>query len=181
MRDSATVRKLARALMDVGIARGEAARYGEDLKDLATVFRENRALAPALLNPMNELKERLALMNDICRAAHNSEAVEKFMDILVETRHIRLIADISTTYSRIHDEKAGKIRATIEAPAELPEEVLSEVRTRLEEITGKDVVLAFTRNPSLIGGLVIRLDNTIIDGSLMTQLELLKTRLSEGT
>ncbi len=181
MKETATARKLAKALMDVGIPAQEAGKYGEDLLAIEAVFRNNDGLARALLNPMNKLDQRLALMDEICRRLKTNRAVAKFMDILVETRNIRLIREIAEAYTRLDDERTGRLRATIEAPERLSEDVLSAIRTRLTEITGKDILLGFTQDPSLIGGLVVRLDNTVIDGSIRTQLELLRERLSEGT
>jgi len=178
MKNTAIAKKLAKALMDVGIPDGQAERFGSDLKGLASVFRANGMLAGALLNPMYSLEDRLDLMVKVSRAIEVSTAVEKFMGILIETRHIRLIEKIESAYARLDDELAGRLRATIEAPGELSAGILNEIKARLSEITGKDVVLNSTTDPSLIGGLVIKLDNTVVDGSIRTQLELLKTRMT---
>ncbi len=177
MKHTAITKKLARALMDVAKQGEEARAFGEDLQRTAAVFRENYELAGALLNPMNRLEERLALMKDVARALEVSPAVEKFLGILVETRHIGLIDEIEAAYARLDDERTGRLRATIEAPQELSEGLLAEIKAKLSEITGKVVVLKFTQDPSLIGGLVIKMDNTVIDGSIRTQLEILKTRM----
>jgi len=178
MKNTVLAKKLAKSLMDVGTPAGEARRYGEDLKKLSVVFKSNKMLAGALLNPMYNLGERLDLMNKVSKALEVSVAVEKFMGILIETRHIRLIEEIESAYVSLDDELAGRIRATIEAPKELSADILSEIKSRLAEITGKDVVLTSTTDPSLIGGLIIKIDNTVIDGSIRTQLELLKTRMT---
>ncbi len=180
MKNTAAARKFARALMEVGLPGEEAGKFGEDLQALNEVFRDNPRLSRALLNPMNKLDERLAFMDEISRRVKASPAVAKFMDILVETRNIGLIKEIAEAYARLDDERTGRLRAAIEAPAPLPEDVLAEIRRRLEEITGKDVLLTFTVDPSLIGGLVVKLENTVIDGSLRTQLDILRERLREG-
>jgi len=180
MKDTATARKLARALMDVGIPGGDAGKFGEDIQALETVFGANPGLSRALQNPMNKLEDRLSLMDEISRRVKASPAVSKFMDILVETRNITLIKEIAEAYARLDDQRTGRLRATIEAPETLSEEVLGEIRGRLAEITGKDIVLSFSVDPSLIGGLVVRLENTVIDGSIRTQLEILKENLRQG-
>jgi F-type H+-transporting ATPase subunit delta len=177
MKNTGVAKKLAKALMDVGIPGGEAERFGGDLKNIAAVFRANTQLAGTLLNPMYGLEERIDLMNKVSAALEVSPAVEKFMAILIETRNIRLLEEIERAYARLGDELAGRLRATIEAPEELSTAVLSDIQSRLSEITGKDVVLGSATDPSLIGGLVIKMGNTVIDGSIRTQLEQLKTRM----
>ncbi len=178
MKNTGVAKKLAKSLMDVGRPGGEAERFGSDLKQIAAVFRANGQLAGTLLNPMYSLDERIDLMNKVSVALEVSTAVEKFMVILIETRHIRLITEIESAYAKLDDELSGRVRATIEAPKELSGEVVSEIKSRLSEITGKEVVLTSATDPSLIGGLVIKMDNTVIDGSIRTQLELLKTRMT---
>jgi len=178
MKNTAIARKLAKSLMDVGRPEGKAEKFGADLKNIAAVFRANNRLAGALLNPMYRLEDRVALMDKVSTALEVSPAVEKFMDILIEIRQIRHVREIESAYGKLDDELAGRLRATIEAPEELSAEVLSEIKARLAEITGKDVVLSSITDPSLIGGLIIKMGNTVIDGSLKTQLELIKTRMT---
>jgi len=178
MKNTGIAKKLAKALMDVGRPDGQAVRFGADLKNIAVVFRANSALAGTLLNPMYSLEDRIDLMNKVSVALEVSTAVEKFMVILIETRHIRLIEDIELAYAKLDDELSGRLRATIEAPGKLSTATLKEIQSRLAEITGKEVVLGSKTDPSLIGGLIIKLDNTVVDGSIRTQLEHLKTRMA---
>ncbi len=164
--------------MNVGRAEDSAKRLGSDLKNLITVFKDNGELRGVLLNPMHDLQARQDLMREVCRAAEISTVTEKFMNYLVESRHIRLLEDIENSYAKLDDELAGRLRAVIEAPEQLSDELLSEIKSRLAEITGKEVVLGFTQDPSLIGGLVIKMDNTVVDGSIRTQLELLREKMT---
>lgn len=163
--------------MDVGIAEHSTERFGKDLLALIAVFRNNSGLAGILLNPMHDLQARQDLMREISRAAEVSTVTEKFMNFLVTSRHIRLLEEIESSYAKLDDELSGRLRAAIEAPAELSEGQKADIKTKLAAITGKDVVLDFKSDPALIGGLVIKLENTVIDGSIKTQLELLRTKM----
>ncbi len=163
--------------MNVGIDEHSTERLGKDLLTLIEIFSANSELTGVLLNPMHGLQARQDLMQKISRTAEVSTVIEKFMNYLIESRHVRLLRDIETAYSRLDDELSGRLRAIIEAPSELSEGLKAEIKTKLAGITGKDVVLNFKSDPSLIGGLVIKLDNTVIDGSIKTQLELLRTKM----
>jgi F-type H+-transporting ATPase subunit delta len=102
------------------------------------------------------------------------------MAILVETRNIRFLEEVVEAYSRLEDGLAGRLRATVEAPIELDPALVDEIRSKLKGLTGKEVILTYRHNPSLLGGLVLRIDNTILDGSLKTQLELMREKIIEG-
>ena len=179
MKSSAS-KRFAKALIEVGKEEGAWDRYGKELRTVIAVFRGNPELEKALLNPMYKLEERKALMDSVAASTGLSAHVAKFLDILVETRNIRFIEDIAEAYSRFEDAIAGRIRATVESPAELSQALAEEIRTKLSATTAQEVILTCKYNPELLGGLVLRIDNTILDGSLKTQLELMKEKILEG-
>jgi F-type H+-transporting ATPase subunit delta len=119
-------------------------------------------------------------MEKVSKAAEVSPAVAGFMKVLVQTRNIRLLDEIVSAYSKLLDVLAGRLRATVEATGELTGDVLGEIKSKLDAMTGKDVVITAIINEELIGGLIIRMENTIMDGSLDTQLDLLKEKILEG-
>lgn len=180
MRTAAIARRFAKSLVDVGLEGKEYEKYGADLRGALEVFRANPELYKVLSNPMHKLPERVALMEKVSRAAGISAPVEKFLGILVELRQIKLLERILEAYLKLVDQISGRLRATVEAPVDLDEAALSDIKRKIESLTGKQVVISQTRNPALIAGVVIKIDNTIVDGSLRTQLELMKEKILEG-
>lgn len=180
MRKAAIARRFAKALLDVAIEEDSAARCQEELESLLEVFRNNPALYKVLHTPMYTADERIGLMDKVSGAVEVSEAVVGFMKVLVQTRNIKILEEIVSAYSRLFDVVAGRLRATVESPWVLGTEVLGELKRKLDAMTGKDVIITGIKNEDLIGGLVIRMENTIIDGSIKTQLELLKEKILEG-
>jgi F-type H+-transporting ATPase subunit delta len=180
MRKAAIARRFAKALLELDPKEEAAERHLEELGKLATIFSDNPILYTELYTPMHTVAVRTGLMGKVCGAAEVSPAVAGFMKVLVQTRSIKLLDEIVGAYSRLLDVVAGRLRATVEAPGELTGEVLSEIKSKLDAMTGKDVVVTKVINEELIGGLVIRVENTIMDGSLNTQLDLLKEKILEG-
>src|SRR3972149_6552895 len=156
MKSSAS-KRFAKALIEIGREEGAWDRYGKELRSVVAMFRGNPELEKGLLKP-----------------------ISKFFSILVQTRNIRFLDDISEAYSRFEDELAGRIRASVEAPTELDGAIVDDIRKRLGELTGKELILTCSSNPALLGGLVLKIENTILDGSLKTQLELMKEKILEG-
>lgn len=179
MKSSAS-KRFAKALIEIGREENAWDRYGKELRTVVAMFRGNPELEKVLLNPMYKLEERKALMESIASSAGLSAHVSKFFSILVQTRRIGFLDEISEAYSRFEDELSGRIRASVEAPTELGGDVVEEIRKRLGELTGKEVILTCSSNPALLGGLVLKIENTILDGSLKTQLELMKEKILEG-
>ncbi len=180
MRKAVIARRFAKALLDVALEEGSAERCQEELENLLEVFRNNPELYRVLHTPMHTVLERTSLMNKVSGAVEASEAVAGFMKVLVQTRNVKLLEEVVSAYSRLFDVVAGRLRATAESPWELGADVLSDIKRKLDAMTGKDVIVTGIKNDDLIGGLVIRMENTIIDGSIKTQLELLKEKILEG-
>lgn len=177
---TSVARRYAKALIGVGSEDGAYANYGKELRTAVGIFHGAPELYKVLLNPMHKVEERRALLTKVAEGAGFSISVTRLLIILMDTRKIRLLNDIAAAYSRLEDELAGRIRAVVESPTDLTPEALNQIREKIKASTGRDVVTTFHKNPSLIGGLVIKIDNIILDGSLKTQLELMKEKILQG-
>ncbi|MFQ5735340.1 MAG: ATP synthase F1 subunit delta [Thermodesulfobacteriota bacterium] len=177
---SATSKRFAKALIEVGREDGAYKEYGRELRTALAVFSGTPELYKVLLNPMYRIEERQGLIAKLSDSLKLSRSVSRFLNILVDTKHIKQLDDICSAYSTLEDELSGRLRAVLESPVDIPAELVDEIRKKLSESTGREVIISFSKNPALIGGLVIRLDNTILDGSLKTQLELMKEKILEG-
>jgi len=180
MRTTAVARRFAKALFEVGREKGNHEELGRELDDLTKVFEATPELEKVLLNPMYKIEERKGLVDKLSTEAGLSDETARFLNILVDARRVDRLGEIAEAYSLLEDEAAGRVRAEVEAPTELDPALLEEVKGKLESATGKQVVLTHRASPELIGGLVVRIENTILDGSLRTQLEIMKEKLLEG-
>jgi F-type H+-transporting ATPase subunit delta len=180
MRTTALARRYASALVKIGQEDASYERIGKDLRSLLSVFKGNPELYKVLLNPMYKLEQRRLLTEKISGNLGVSKVVERFMDILVTSRKIGLLEGICLAYFKMEDELAGRLRGTVEAPVELDETLRGAIKRRIEEETKKEVILSFEKNPELIGGVVLRIGNTVVDGSLKAQLERVTEKILEG-
>ena len=168
MKKSAVAKKYAKALI------------GSELSSIAAIFAANPELKRFLLNPMYKLEDRQGLIEKVTASLEVSPFVKKFLTLLVETKDIGIIEDISSAYSKMEDELSGRIRVGVESAIELDEGRQKEIQKRLQEITKKEVILSIEKNPALIGGLIFKIGNTILDGSIKNQLQMVKEKIIQG-
>ena len=90
---------------------------------------------------------------------------------------IKTIEEISAAYSILEDELLGRIKVKVESATELDNSHIREINKKLRQLTSKEIILTVEKNPALIGGLVFRIGNTILDGSIKTQLERVKEKI----
>ena len=160
--------------------RQEENRYkeiGMELRDISTVFAANPELKRFALNPIYKLEDRHGLIKKVGDVLEISDTVKRFLAILTKTGGIGIIEEISAAYSILEDELLGRIKVKVESATELDNSHIREINKKLRQLTSKEIILTVEKNPALIGGLVFRIGNTILDGSIKTQLGRVKEKI----
>src|SRR6056297_548451 len=93
---------------------------------------------------------------------------------------ISYIRQIATNYNKLADELKGIVRANLISAEELSSEKFEEIRNALSKMTGKEVVLDAEQDPEIIGGVVTKIGDLVLDGSIKTQLENMRESLKRG-
>jgi F-type H+-transporting ATPase subunit delta len=109
-----------------------------------------------------------------------SKVMQSFLKLLFEKGRIGFIVNINSFYQKLADELKGVARASLLSAGELPVETVDNIRTALSERTGKDIILEVETDPSLIGGIVTRIGDLVLDGSIKTQLLNMRESLKRG-
>ena len=177
---SSVARRYAKAIVELAREENSLDMYGKELRTVLAVFKGAPEIYRVLLNPMYKIGERMALIEKVASSIGASAHITRLLGILVERRKINRLEDVVEAYSRYEDEFIGRVRAQVESTEPLPEPLMEEIRQKVASATGKSVILTQKSNASLIGGLVIRIDNTILDGSIRTQLDRMKEKILEG-
>jgi len=173
----AAAKRYARAAFAVALEQGDPRLWLGDLSELSELVA--RPDATALLQsdrvPDAE-KDRLlkAALPDVAPGVLN------LTRLLVEKRRIRLVEQIRSEFSVLLDEHEGRARALVTTAVPLSDEQEAEVATKLGAITGKKVSLEQAVDPNILGGLVARIGDTLIDGSTRSRLLALKKSLRGG-
>ena len=101
-----------------------------------------------------------------------------FLLLLVAKEREELIDAIAVEFSTLLDEQLGIVTAELKAPYQFDEKDKSQVQSKLEELTNKKVHISFSLDKNLVGGFLAQIGDTVYDGSVRRQLEILKQRLS---
>jgi F-type H+-transporting ATPase subunit delta len=101
--------------------------------------------------------------------------------LLLDRRGVSLLPSISAEYDRLLDAKRGIVRALVTSATELTDGEATAVRERIETMTGSRIELRREVDPSLIGGLTVRVGDRLIDASVRGRLERLRNQLIAGS
>jgi F-type H+-transporting ATPase subunit delta len=100
--------------------------------------------------------------------------------LLFDKGRIGYIGDIDDFYQKLADELKGVARASLVSAATLPSETIEKIRAGLSEKTGKEVILEVEQDRNLIGGIVTKIGDLVLDGSIKTQLSNIRESLKRG-
>jgi F-type H+-transporting ATPase subunit delta len=173
-------KKYAKALFNLALGEEQVEQYGQELDALANLMREMPDLADAIRNPLYPEAARKSLFYRVAENAGMTPILKSFVNLLIEKGRVQHVGEIAEYYHRLIDEHANIARAQVKAAVGLDEPVLDEIGKTLEKMTGKRVVVEFHQDPELIGGVVARIGDLVLDGSVRRQLLNFKETMKKG-
>jgi F-type H+-transporting ATPase subunit delta len=103
-----------------------------------------------------------------------------FLRLLVDKKRIDILSDIVVCYRQLMDEALKKVRVNVKTAYALSDDLKSFISSSLEKSIGKKVEMTVEEDPSLIGGVVIGVGDTLYDGSIKNQLNNMRNLLGEA-
>ncbi len=170
MKNLAIARRYAKALLLIGKEDGQAETYRQELEGLARLIENEKALFQALTNPLYGTAGRRKVLETVIQKLGLSKVMTSFLMLLFDKGRIVFISKINEFYQKLVDELKGVARAGLISATELTSETIEKIRKSLSKKTGKDIVLEVEQDPGLIGGIVTRIGDLVLDGSIKTQL-----------
>jgi F-type H+-transporting ATPase subunit delta len=170
-------RRYARALFGIGVDAGNFEALGREIGDLAGLWSASPELRQTIENPVFKASEKRAVLEQILPRVTPTAEVQRLVLLLLDRRRIVLLPAIARAYRDLADAHTGRVRARVTSAEPLGPGELDRVRRSLEERTGKRVILEPAVDADLIGGVVARVGDLVLDGSVRTQLQDLRQKL----
>ncbi len=180
MTGSKISKRYAKALLSLGQEDGNYAEYGDNLREFAGFCEENPEFGKVICNPVFSVDDRKKVLNVILEKSPFADYVKNFLRLLLDKNRIQNIEDVSANYTRLTDEISNIIRANIITARPLKVEAMDKLDVVLAKITSKTVKTNVEEDASLIGGLVVKIGDLVLDGSVRAQLEGLKESFKRG-
>lgn len=180
MKTSAIARRYAKALILIGKEDGNAETYRQELETIVTLLDKESMLEQAVSNPLYNALSRRNVLVAVIDKLELSNVIKSFVLLLFDKARINFLRDVTANYIVFADELKGIVRADLTTATDLTEETLEQIRNSLSKMTGKSVSLEAKTDISLIGGIVTRIGDLVLDGSIKTQLQNMRESLKRG-
>ncbi len=175
MLKGAVAKRYAQALFDVGIERGLLDQFQQDLAVITQIL-VHPDVARALENPKVPFSAKRELIRRFL--GDRNPYVLNFVDLLMSKNRTPVIERIRESYQELYNAEKGIAVAEVTTAVPLADEEMNRLIKKLSQITGKQVILEPRVNESILGGLVVRIGDRVIDGSTITKLKALRAELA---
>ncbi|TFH02324.1 MAG: ATP synthase F1 subunit delta [Calditrichales bacterium] len=176
---SRVAKRYSKALFALALQEQGVDTVQEDMNMIKAVFSENPDLHNAMINPLIDVKVKSKLLSEVFE-----ERVEpltfKFLQLLCKKKRSGFLTEMIDYYTERVLEHNGILSGELRSAKVLDADQVSEIRSRIEVLTGKKVRLKILVDNSLVGGFVVKVKDTVVDLSVKTQLEKMRAQLVHG-
>ncbi|MEP6602072.1 MAG: F0F1 ATP synthase subunit delta [Nitrospirota bacterium] len=176
MRDTTIARNYAEALLELARRAEDTAGWGKLIRDVANGVQQDIRLKHFLESP----KISEAQKNEVFFEALGDRVPRhflRFLQTLVRKRRQMLIPEIASEYDALLDIVEGRVHANVTVAREASAVDEARIAEHLSRVIGRKVVPHMNVNPAILGGVVVRIGDTVMDGSVRRRLGRLKSQM----
>ena len=166
-------RRYALALYEVAEAKGKVNQYIQDLREICELIRNNKDFYEVIKHPQVGTKQKKATFINIFKGKIDEELLS-FLLILIEKDRILFLKEKLNEMEKIHLEKNNTYKGIVKTITPLERDEYEELVSKLEMKYNKTIILEQIIDKSILGGVYVRVNNEIIDGTVKTRLDNLK-------
>jgi F-type H+-transporting ATPase subunit delta len=168
----------ARSLFEVAKEQGRLDVVREQLGQFAEALNDNRDVAIFLFSPYFSTEEKKAGLERMISGAE--PIFDNFLAALLERHRMPVIFRIRAAYEQLWEEENRLLPVQVTSAVELDEETVSSIGERIGQQTGRRIELSSEIDDSIIGGIVLRVGNVILDASIRSRLEQLRKQVAQA-
>lgn len=176
MRDPTISRNYAETLVSLAQKADDLDGWGTMIAEFSDALEGDSRLRNFLASPRVSAKGKVEILTQ----AFNDRLPRlfvRFLAAVIRNRRQHLIPQIAEEYALLVDDVKGRVHARVTVSREPDERLRANVQRQLGTITGKSVVPHFVVKPEILGGVIARIGDTVMDGSLARRLESLRGRM----
>ncbi|MEA2291602.1 MAG: F-type H+-transporting ATPase subunit delta [Solirubrobacteraceae bacterium] len=168
----------ARSLFEVALEQGKLDEIREQLGTIADALESDRDLQVFFFSPYFSTQEKKEGLHKALTGA--DETFVNFLELLIENHRMPVIFRVRRAFERLWQDENKMLPVNVTSAVELDEKTVKEIGDRIAEQTGRKVELSAGVDPELLGGMVVRVGNTVLDASVRNRLEQLRKQVAKA-
>jgi ATP synthase F1 delta subunit len=159
----------ARSLFEVAMDQDKLDRVHDELGEFADALNESRELQVFLFSPYFSTKEKSEGLDKAISGA--DETFVNFLELLNEKHRMPVVFRVRAEFDKLWEEENRLLPVTVTSAVELPKSTVKQIGDRISEQTERKVDLSANVDPDILGGIIVRVGNSVLDASIRNRLE----------
>lgn len=170
MKNTVVSERYAQALFEIAQKENLTDKIHEDLKGVTEILNQYTEFSDLLLHPVINLQDKKEMFTKIF-SGKIDKVTENTIMLLIDKKRESLIPEISELYKQMYNNLHSRVIAEVYTPIEIGQNVLSILKERLEKYLDKEVEIEDHVDPKVIGGVLVKIGDRVIDGTIKTKFE----------
>ena len=165
----------AKALLEFGKDSGQVDQMVDELNGVADAVREVPGLQALLESPRVANEDKIKLLDKAFGGKVDKNLVN-FLKVIGNKGRFDCLGSIASSAREMQDEMSGRVQAVLTSASEIDQNVKDKIAQSLSKVLGKTVSLTSSVDPKILGGMIIRVGDTVYDGSVVNQLAQVRSK-----
>jgi len=175
-----TKNSYSQALFELANESNSANDIENQVSSILVLVRNSKDIKEFIKDPTNKIEDQLKIINAMSDKFKFNELLKKFLGFVVTKRKFFYIEKILNDFLFICSNSRGEIQAELSAAKNLNESEINKIKDELSSTFGSNIKLNHKHDPSLIGGLIIKVGSTMIDTSLKSKIQKIEKKMIEA-
>jgi F-type H+-transporting ATPase subunit delta len=175
LRSETIARNYAETLFELGERDGNTERYADLLDAVAAAIEQTPRVQAVLMSPKVPKSEKARILAGALRETPREFVL--FLQAMIKRGRQQLLREVATEYLGLLDQKLDRVRAGVTLARTPDERLKRAIQDALSRQLGKQVIPAFTVDPEILGGTIVRVGERVLDGSVRRRMTKLRRQL----
>ena len=172
--------RYATALFELAHETNAVDAVGADLAQFQRLLDESKDLTRLVRSPVFSAEDQISALDAVASQAGISSLALNFIKLVAKNRRLFVLSDMIRGYQGLVAQSRGEITAQVTSAEELSDKQITELKAAIKASAGRDVQLSTKIDPTILGGLIVKVGSRMVDNSLKTKLQNLKIAM-KGT
>ncbi len=170
--------RYAGALFDLANENGQVAQVEADLNSFQSLLDESEDLRQLVASPVYSADDQSKAVGAVLDKVGISGITANFIKLVASNRRLMVVSDMISAFRKLTAQARGEVTAEVASAAALSDAQIAALKDALKASVGKEVLLDTKVDPSLLGGLIVKIGSRMVDSSLRTKLSALKVSMA---
>lgn len=170
-------KRYAKGLLETAIEKNCVDKIHSDINKVVAILEDGKDIKSMLFSPVFPIDKKMGIVEILVQKLNLHELSHNFLNLLVDKKRISNVSGIFEYLDEMKNTKEGKVRAEIFTASKPDNVFLNELKNKFKKQVGKEIIPEIKTDPTVIGGIKVKIGSKLFDNTIKTQLEEIEKKI----